>query len=494
MNTFREAFEADMNIKYTENGAKAHKSTTSKVYDLFAFGGAYRARTDIDKILLFKEALEENETLALKCLFYLRDVRGGQGERNFFRTIYRWLCETNIDIALRNIELIPEYGRWDDLIYICEGTAAETVAFGIIKKQLLLDIKCKTPSLLGKWMPSENTSSQKTRAVANKLRTFIGLSHKDYRLLLSKLRERIKVVERLMSANKWEEIEFDKIPSKAGLIYKNAFARRDLIKEKYRNFITNKNTTVNAKTLYPYEVVAQANNFMWRKYDPTDVDRIAVNKYWANLPNYFEDSDNSLLTVIDTSGSMTWGTTPHPIDVAIGLGMYAGAYNKGIFKNCYISFASRPQLMHIEGLDFVDKVRRIYETNLCDSTNLQAVFDLLFSYIKIGKAKASDLPETIVIISDMEIDSAVTYRDWGVDGINTQMERLREEWAAAGIKLPHLVYWNVAARNNTILDSGPDVTFCSGASPVLFKQILTGKKGVDLMLETLYSDRYVPVQ
>ena len=492
MNTFKKAFETDMNMKYTENGAKAHKSTTSKVYDLFAFGGAYRFRSDEDKILLFKEALEENETLALKCLFYLRDVRGGQGERNFFKVVYRWLCATNLDIALKNIELIPEYGRWDDLIHICEGTPAETVAFGIMKKQLLLDIKCKTPSLLGKWMPSENTSSKYTRKVATKLRKFIGLTSKDYRLLLSKLRGQIKVVEKLMSANRWDEIEFDKIPSKAGLIYKNAFARRDLIKEKYKNFITDNKTKVNAQTLYPYEVVKQAID---KRYDINSIEREAINKYWENLPNYFENSDNSILAVVDTSGSMTIGRNITPIDIAIGLGMYAGEFNKGIFNNCYISFASHPQLIKIEGIDFVDKVKRIYQTNLCDNTNLEAVFDLLWAYIETGRAKPEDLPKTIVIISDMEIDCAVNYpSSWRKSNISTQMENLRQEWAAAGVKLPHLVYWNVNARNNTILDSGPDVTFCSGASPILFKQIVTGKTGTDLMLEILYSDRYMPVQ
>lgn len=489
-NSFVANFENMQNLKHTENGALAYRSTLSKVYDLFALGGAYRQRSDADIVLLFKEALAENETYALKCLFYLRDCRGGQGERRFFRVAYRWLCEHELSIALRNIELLSEYGRWDDLIYICEGTPAESVAFGLIQKQLILDAKCKTPSLLGKWMPSENASSAETARVANKLRNYMHLNHKEYRKLLSELRRRINVVERLMSAGMWDKIEFDKIPSKAGLIYKNAFARRDLIAKKYEKFIKSENTKVNAKTLYPYEVVAQAHAV---KYAPWgDVKREAVNKYWANLPDYFHGSNKSILAVVDTSGSMTWGGgAVKPIDMAIGLGLYAAERNRGPFQNCYISFASRPQLIPFKGADFVDVVERTYRANLCDNTNLTAVFDLLLNMMVSGRAKVEDLPNTIVVISDMEIDSG-SY--WSKNGARTEMEKIRKKWRAYGIELPNLVYWNVNARNDTILDSGPNVSFCSGCSPTLFEQICSGKTGIDLMLDKLNADRYKAIQ
>ena len=77
-NTFMENLTNATNFMVTENGALAHKSTRSMVYDMFAFGGAYRKRTDEDCIWLFKNAYEENPELALKCLFYLRDCRGGK--------------------------------------------------------------------------------------------------------------------------------------------------------------------------------------------------------------------------------------------------------------------------------------------------------------------------------------------------------------------------------------------------------------------------------
>lgn len=495
MNSFISSLNNQQNYMRTENGALAHKSTNSALYDLFAFGGAYRKRSDVDVITLFSNALNENELYALKCLFYLRDVRGGQGERRFFRTVYRWLCCNHIDVALRNVALIPEYGRWDDLIYICEGTPAEKIAFNIIEKQLLLDTKCKTPSLLAKWMPSENASSKETARVANKLRSSFSLSHKQYRKILSELRTRIKVVEKLMSTNQWDQIEFDKIPSKAGLIYKNAFARRDLIKAKYEAFIKDKSTKVNAATLYPYEVVEKALQAC--RYHLEDSERVAIEKYWDNLPDYFNGSTHSILPVVDTSGSM-YGT---PINVAIGLGVYAAERNHGAFKDHYISFASKPQLIHIEGADLTDKIVRIYRTNLCDNTDLKAVFDLLLNMILSGKAKVEDLPDTIVVISDMQIDEGTrpwmnwsyNFTGWTTDSAATEMEKIRKNWLRYGIKMPKLVYWNVDARDNTILDSGPDVSFVSGFSPVLFEQVVSGKTGVDLMMDKLNSNRYMAI-
>ena len=491
-NSFITAMNDRQNYGLTENGALKHLSTGYKVYDLFALGGAYRTRSDKDVITLFSNALEEDELYALKCLFYLRDVRGGQGERRFFRVVYKWLCQNHLDIALRNIELLPEYGRWDDLIYSCVDTPAQTVALGIIQKQLNLDIQCKTPSLLAKWLPSENTSSKKTRALANIVRTYLRLDHRQYRKILSELRKRINIVERLMSTGQWDKIEFDKIPSKAGLIYKNAFARRDILKEQYRNFIKNKDTKVNANTLYPYEIVEKANRVWYRSLD--DTDRLAINKYWENLPDYFKGSDYSILPVVDTSGSM-YG---RPLDVACSLGIYAGERNHGPFHNHYISFSSRPQLISIEGADLVDKVNRIYRANLCENTDLEAVFDMLLNMLLRKQAKVEDLPKALVVISDMEIDVGTGIwgrsKGWTTDSAKTEMERIHKKWAAAGYKLPKLVYWNVDARHDTILDSGPNVSFCSGCSPILFQQIITGKSGLDLMLDKLNSDRYKAIQ
>jgi hypothetical protein len=191
---------------------------------------------------------------------------------------------------------------------------------------------------------------------------------------------------------------------------------------------------------------------------------------------------------------MTGSDADAPLNVAISLGMYCAERVGGPFHNHYISFASRPQLIKISGVDFVDKTQRIYRTNLCDNTNLPAVFDLLKRIALDPKTNKDDIPETIVVISDMEIDRGARGGNWTKSGAATEMEKIRAEWAASGLKLPKLVYWNVNARNNTILDSGSDVTFVSGCSPVIFEQVLTGKTGYSLMLDKLMSARYEAVR
>ena len=349
-------------------------------------------------------------------------------------------------------------------------------------------------SLIFKWLPSENASSEKTKELARAIRKSLGITSKQYRKLLSWGRERINVLERLMSSNQWDKISFDRIPSRAGLIYKNAFARRDILKAKYEAFIKDETKKVNAATLYPYDVVKKALDTIalgWRKgVDYDNVERLAVNKYWENLPDYFGGNEANMMCVVDTSGSMTCGMGVRPIDVAISLGIYCGERCRGPFQNHYISFASRPQLIKIEGVDFVDKVNRIYRTNLVDNTNLEATFDLLLKIATQPGVRKEDIPQTLVVISDMQIDLA---RGYSTQKSNpqTMMENMREKWAAHGLTLPKLVYWNVNATGNAdILDDGPNVTYVSGCSPIIFKQVLSGKTGTDLMYEVLDGERY----
>lgn len=496
MNTFLNGMKTAANYTRTENGALTHKSTMDGLMDLFAMGAAYRSRTDEDVIVLFKDAFDADPVYALKCLFYIRDVRGGQGERRFFRVATKWLASYNTDAMQRNLIHVPEFGRWDDL-FVFIGTPLETQALNIVKHQLALDVQCKTPSLLGKWMPSENTSSAKTRKTAAKVRTFLGMTPKQYRKTLSVLRARINVLERLMSEGRWDEIEFDKIPSKAGLKYKNAFARHDIERMKrnpevktYADFAKDTTTKVNAKDLYPYEVVDKATHAWGRPMD--DTDRLMVNKFWDNLADYFNGKSLNALAVVDTSGSMTWsGGAAKPINVAISLGMYCAERAKGPFAGHYVSFASRPQLIEVKGADFCDKVRRIYQTNLCDNTNIEATFDMLLNTALSNHCSQADLPENIIILSDMEFDTARGY--YGRNGnTKTLMENIRDKWARAGYRVPHLIYWNLDARQNNIPETFGvgAISYVSGMSPSIFEQILSGKNGYDLMMEVLDSERY----
>ena len=512
MNKMLNGMKNASNYTYTENGALTHKSTMSGLLDLFGMGAAYRTRSDEDCIFLFKKAYEEDPTYALKCLFYLRDVRGGQGERRFFRVITKWLADHETEAMRRNLEYVPEFGRWDDL-YTFVGTKIEHEALALMASQAALDLQCKTPSLLAKWLKSENTSSAESRALANKTRIAFDLNHRQYRKMLSYLREKINVVERLMSAGKWDEIEFDKIPSKAGLIYRNAFARHDIERMKsekqvrtYEDFMKDDTTKVNAKDLYPYEVVAKAYNYCrdhaGYKYnyythryeeltqDFNDVERLAINKYWDNLKDYFNGCSLDALCVVDTSGSMTGSEASAPINVAISLGLYAAERARGPFAGHYVSFSSRPQLIETTGVDFVDKVQRIYRTNLCENTNIEATFDMLLNTAIKNRCTQEDLPKSIVVITDLEFDAARGYYDGGYNR-RTLMENIQNKWEAHGYKMPNLVFWCVQSRHNNVpMEVKDGITLCSGFTPTLFEQIIKGKTGYDLMFDKLDSERY----
>ena len=518
MNTFMNGLKNAANYTLTENGGVTHVSTRSDLLDMFAMGAAMRTRSDEDVILMFRKAFKENPVYALKCLFYIRDVRGGQGERRFFRVCMKDLATHNTDPAKTSLKFVPEFGRWDDL-YIFVGTPLEADAFNFMKEQLALDVQCKTPSLLAKWLKSENTSSRSSCALGDKTRRAFGMTHKQYRKTLSILRERINVLERLMSAGKWDEIEFDKIPSRAGMIYKNAFARHDLEREKsekevqtYADFAKDTTKKVNAKVLYPYECVAEAvkaahmsggygYSYRATTYVDENTNRAMINKYWDNLADYFKGASFNGLAVVDTSASMRGSDASAPINVAISLGLYCAEKANGPFAGHYVSFSSRPQLIATEGVDFVDKVKRIYQTNLCENTNIEATFDMLLNTAIQNRCTQDDLPQNIIVISDMEFDSATRMGGWGwradsVSTINsrnaeTVMEGIARKWAAAGYKMPHMIFWNVQARQNNIpmLGNGP-ISYVSGFSPSIFETIMTGKTGYDLMMEKLDSARY----
>ena len=512
MNKFLNGLTNDANYTLTENGAVTHTTTRSDLLDMFAMGAAMRKRTDEDVILMFRKAFDENPSYALKCLFYIRDVRGGQGERRFFRVCMKDLATYNTEAAMRNLRHVPEYGRWDDL-YIFVGTPLEAAALNFMKEQLALDIQCKTPSLLAKWLKSENTSSAESRRLAAITRKAMGMNHKQYRKTLSVLRARINVLERLMSENRWDEIEFDKIPSKAGMIYKNAFARHDIEREKsikevqtYAEFAKDTTKKVNAKTLYPYECVEEASKLMgsisWgsRHSNMNDTNRLMVNKYWDNLTDYFNGASLNALAVVDTSSSM-WGT---PVYVATSLGMYCAEKCNGPFAGHYVSFSRDPRLVKVEGVDFCDKVDRIIRTDLCENTDIEKTFDMLLDTAIRNRCSQTDLPQNIIVISDMEFDRARsagrTYNwhtgkyEYHETNADTLMENIARKWAAAGYQMPHLIFWNVDARQNNIpmLGNGP-ISYVSGFSPSIFQTIMTGKTGYDLMMEKLNSERYAVI-
>ena len=499
MNTLLNGLKDQSNFTHTENGAVTHKTTKSMLLDMFAMGAAMRNRSDNDVICMFKNAYEENPEYALKCLFYIRDVRGGQGERRFFRVCYNWLAKNHREAALRNMPFIAEFGRWDDM-YCLLGTALEEDMFALLKKQFVLDLTCQTPSLLAKWLPSCNASSKDTIAKGNMTREAFGLTQKEYRKALSVLRKRINVLERLMSANEWDKIEFDKIPSKAGLIYKNAFARRDIIKAKYEKFAKDETTKVNASVLNPVDIAHQ----IFCNYHPSETERLMWDKYWANLKDYYNGREENGIAIVDVSGSMS-GV---PMEAAVSMGAYIAERGKGPFQNHFITFSGNPELVEFNGIDIYDKFYRARQADWAMNTNIEAVFNLLLTTALREGVKKNEMPETLYIFSDMEFDQCITtgpasYDRYGSynsprisseSHMETLLEGIARKWAANGFELPRVIFWNLNARQNNIPAMGGRFSYVSGFSMNMVEQILSGHDGYDLMMAKLNTERYSVIQ
>lgn len=487
-------------ITYTENGDMAYNTTGNKVLDLFARGGAMRFSQDEDIIYLFQQALMDDPTYALRCLFYLRAPREGQGERRFFRVCYKWLAQNYPEAAKSVMQYVPILARWDDL-FILFDTSLEHEMTDFIKEQLTIDLDSEHPSLAAKWQPSENSSSFETKKLAKRFRKAWRLSSKEYRQILSHIRAKINLVESQMSANEWDEIDFATIPSVAGFRYRKCFFRRDETSERYTEFMENKDTKVKASVLYPYQVVHEALNYIhyeWSNrnchselvFNGSPAEREAINKYWDNLTDYFKGASLNALCVIDTSGSMEG----LPIEVATSLGLYCADKAKGPFQNHYISFSSKPQLVKIEGKDFWEKVVNIQQANLCENTDIEKTFMYILGVAKKYHLTQEDMPEQIIVISDMQVD-LMTINYMSETALCSVMEKMREVWEQAGYQMPKLVYWNVNAQKPTFPEQmSENVSFVSGCSPILFKGILTGKTGIEMMKEMLNAPAFEGIE
>ena len=465
----------ETNKTLTENAALTLKSTESKVLDLFSIGGALRTRTPKEIEQKVSQALGEDKLKAIKCLFYLRDIRGGQGERRTFREGLKILSNYYPEETKKILKLIPEYGRWDDLFYL------DNVEIDIIiKEQLEKDIESDKPSLLAKWLPSENSSSVKTKALAKKVRKYLGYSSKKYRKVLTDLRNKIKIIETKMSSNKWNDIDYSKVTSKASMIYKKAFEKHD--EEgytKYLEAVEEGKEKINTKTLFPYEIIRQA-----RRENNKTLDLL-----WKNLPDY-TNNDEKAIVVADVSGSMQ-GT---PMDVSVSLAMYFAERNKGIFQNKFITFSERPELQEIYGSTLNQKIRNLENAHWDMNTNIQAVFDLLLNTAVKGSVKEIDMPKTIYIISDMEFDNATSSGYYEED--KTNFEVIKEKYSEAGYEMPTLVFWNVDSRQDNVpVDQNEKgVVLVSGCSPTIFKMAIKKTTPYEFMLEVLNSERYKKIE
>lgn len=415
-----------------------------------------------------------------------------QGERRFFRVCLKWLANEYEDEAEHLIMKVAEYGRWDDLFELfdtpCEASMMGYVFYAISRNE---------DHLIYKWMPSINASSRNTQKRGRKFARAFGLTEREYRKMLSEGRKACHLVETLMSQQKWDQIAFDKLPSRAGLLYKNAFMRREETKERYAAFMNSKETKVNASILTPVEIAHQI--FTYRGWNaPSMTERHAWQKYWDNLKDYYDGKEEPGIAIVDTSGSM-YG---QPLEAAVSMGAYIAERGKGPFQNHFITFSNNPQLVEFTGVDIYDKFQRARNAEWGGSTNIEAVFNLLLDTARKNHVAKEDMPKTLYIFSDMEFNGCVSsgpvsYDRWASSSrliderqIDTVIEAQARKWQQYGYEIPRIIFWNLDARHENIPAIGEKFSYVSGFSMNMVECILSGKDGISLMLEKLNSDRY----
>ncbi len=457
----------------TENGMVTNSLSLNLCVDLFFQIGAMRGKDKTRLINAFTKAFGENPLSAMRLLFWARDIRGGAGERQIFKDIIEYLAVNRTETLGKNLRLISEFGRWDDLLVLF-GTPLENQALELIRKGL--DEK---NGLCAKWMPRPNVKNLEERKIASSIRKYLGLSPKDYRKLLVELSN---TVEQLMCARKWDAIDYAKLPSKAMSDLMKAFSKNDCERfGAYLNSLEKGETTINAGAVYPYDIVKNL------RYGSEK----GANSQWLALPNYMEGSNELVLPMVDVSGSMTCSAGGSQsitcMDVAISLGLYISERNEGPFKDAFITFTSQPTLQYLKG-SLSERLRQIQGPVGYD-TNFESAFNMLLKKAVEGNVPQSEMPTMILVLSDMEFNSV---------GNMTAQEMIETRYEQAGYKMPNLVYWNLNSRN----DSNKPVAFdkngtclVSGFSPSILKNLLAGKEmtPLSMMLSVIESERYAEV-
>ena len=485
---FANAIKNEQKWTRTENGAIALRTTGEKVLDLFSVVGALRD-TDKTRIeTLVAEAYNDNPDLTMKTLFYGRDIREGLGERETFKVAMQYLAKHHPESVRKNIEYFGEYGRFDDL-YCLIDTPVEKDMWEYIKVQLGADMKAliagkSSISLLAKWLKTADASSPKTRKLGIYTAKNLGMTVYTYKRVIRKLRKHLNIVEAKMCDNKWGDIQYDQVPGRASMIYRNAFKRHD--ENRYGEFLNAVNKgekKINTSTLYPYDLVEKYQERYWGWSGAEDT---TVEALWNNLPNYVEPGTNAVV-MADTSGSMIG----RPMNSALGLAIYFAERNTGAYHNLWMNFSTNPSWQVIKGTKLYQILNNINMDNWSGSTNLQAAFELVLETAIKNRVPANEMPKSIIVISDMEIASCCSAR-W------TFYDQTRARFAQHGYEIPQIIFWNVNSRHDVFhADSTrKGVILCGGQSVTTFKTLVNsvGMTPVEYMMSVLNNDRYKPIK
>lgn len=481
MSKFTEVAKMETEKTSTTNGAQAWTTTGDALVDLFGSIGSFRQAKKEDIIAKFEDAFQEDYLLALKSIFYARNIRGGLGERNTFKVLLNYLAQTQPTLVKHNMENIALFGRYDDY-YALVDTLCEADMWTYLHSVLQQDIKNMSLgqpiSLLAKWLKSEKTSSPESRKLARKTMKAFGMTNQTYRKTLVALRKYLKVVEVNMSGQTWENIQYEAVPSKAMNTYRHAFENRDGARfDAYIESLVKGETKINASTLYPYDIV--------EKMLYQDDNHPVLEAQWKALPNYVE-GENNILCMVDTSGSM-YG---RPLAAALGLGLYFAERNKGDYHNLFMTFSGYPEFVHIKGATLATKIKNMCKAKWDMNTNFEAAFEKILELSIKNKVPKEQMPKSLVVISDMQFDYALDDSGaWDFYGI------MRDRFHAKGYEIPNIIFWNASEADHSTYHARATysgVQMVSGYSASSFKTILTniGKTPYEAMLNTLSDPMY----
>ena len=489
-NTFKTA----MTTTLTENGALSYNTTTNARVDLF-----FKLTRDFHQNNNFKffieKSLNEDKLDTLKIIYNGRDSRGGKGDRESFLQAQEYLRQNYTDLWYKNVHLFPEYGRYSDWYEKFNNYTEEEKKYitELTVKQLKEDYQNmndgKSISLLSKWIPSEDKKLNRSNVLGyiclelfkcDKITSFhLKKLRKEY---ITPLRAYLNIVERLMCQDKWDEIDFSKVPSCAMYKLKKAFERNSPYEfNNYLQQVESGQKKINASQIYPHDLV----RIYLSSY--VNIDRVAEAQ-WNEIVTSIKKlgTFDKALVISDVSGSMT-GT---PMEVSIALGILIANITKEPFNNCLLTFSENP-VFHIipeTAITLKDKVNSVSKMGWGMTTNLTKVFDLILQRAINFKLKEDDMPEKLYIISDMQFNQASNNNQ-------TNFEYIDIKYKNTGYKRPKLIFWNV--RSNTTQDfpvdsSTLDVALISGFSPSILKSVLNGKDFTPygILRTTIDDERY----
>lgn len=481
---FAEAMKTNSHFTETENGAVALNTTGNKCLDFYSTVGSLRTTDELRIQRLFADAYTESPLIATKISFYARDIRGGLGERRAFRTIIKYMAEYTPEALRPNLDLIGVYGRYDDL-YSLIGTPLENDMWKAMGAQLKEDEnnlqKGNAVSLLAKWIKTADASSKNTRQLGILTAHKLGYDVRTFKRIIRNLRKHIGIVETLMSQGRWNEIKYSEVPSRAMMIYRKAFEKHD--EYRFKDYIDKAvigEEKINSSTLYPYDLIEKIINFGWSSIRVREDKTIEAQ--WRQLPNYVEGNAN-VIVMADTSGSMAG----RPLNSALGLAIYFAERNVGPYHNLWMSFSQRPKFHELKGRTLAQKLENINTRDWDSNTDLASAFQLILDTAIKNNVSPNEMPKSIVVISDMEIDSCGN-QTW------TFYEQMANLYNQHGYEIPNVIFWNVDSRHDVFhADSKrKGVQLVSGQSTSTFKNLLSciGMTPVEAMLKTINSERY----